>query len=120
NSDPLHRERDAVAASQTERRDAPREPPALQRIEQCGQHASAAGSDWMPERNRAAVHVDFLLRDPQFAKHGDHLDGKRFVDLEQVAILEFPAALLRTLATGFDRRQEDELWRQAARRLTDN
>ena len=41
----------------------------------------------MPERDRSAVDVDALGIDAEFAKHGDHLHRKRFVDLEEIDIV---------------------------------
>src|SRR6266700_4570513 len=38
----------------------------------------------MPNRNRAAIHIEFVAVDPQLALHSDELRGKRFVDLESI------------------------------------
>ena len=48
------------------------------------------------------------------------LHRERFVDLEEVDVLQIPADLLRDLADGFDRRHHHQLRRQAARRLADD
>src|SRR5204862_1022669 len=38
----------------------------------------------MPNRNRAAIHIEFVAVDLQLALHSDELRGKRFVDLESI------------------------------------
>ena len=59
----FHRERDAVAAAEAQRRDAARQVPLLQRVEQRRQHARAARADGVPERDGAAVDVHLALVD---------------------------------------------------------
>src|SRR5437016_257413 len=44
----------------------------------------AGGRQRMPNRNRAAIHIEFVAVDPQLALHSDELRGKRFVDLESI------------------------------------
>jgi len=74
----------------------------------------------MAERDRAAVHVDSGRLDPQLAQHRDHLHRKRFVDLEEIHVLQVPAGFLRDLAHRFDRRHQHQLRRQAAGGLADD
>ena len=42
----------------------------------------------MADRNRAAVDVQFFVRDAQLALAGEHLRGERLVQLEQVDAVE--------------------------------
>src|SRR5262245_31907649 len=87
-SHPLDRERDAVAAAETERRDPALQMAVLQRVQQRRQHARSARSDRMAERDRAAVHVDLRGIDAELFQHGDGLDGERFVELEKVHVVQ--------------------------------
>src|SRR6266545_4969883 len=106
------RECDAVATAQAQRRDAALLAAAAQRVDQRGEHARAARPNRMADRDGAAVHVHLCGFDPELAEHGDHLHRERFVDLEEVHVLQVPADLLRDLADRFDRRHEHELRRQ--------
>src|SRR5581483_1335140 len=91
----LHRQRDAVAASETERRYPALQIASLQRVEERRQHAPAARADRVPERHGAAVDVDLRGIDLQLVQDGNRLHGKRFVQLEEVDVFELPANLFR-------------------------
>src|SRR5687768_8484260 len=87
---PLHCHRDAVPAAQAQRCDAASDAALLHRVQQGGQHARAAGAYRVAECNRAAVYVDASGIDAKLFNHCDHLRTKRFVDLEQVNVLQGP------------------------------
>src|SRR6266545_801112 len=106
------RECDAVATAQAQRRDAALLAAAAQRVDQRGEHVRAARPNRMADRDGAAVHVHLCGFDPEFALQGYDLHRERFVDLEEVHVLQVPADLLRDLADRFDRRHEHELRRQ--------
>src|SRR5688500_4086306 len=97
---PLDGERDAVASAKAQTRDSALQTSLLQRIEQCRQDARAAGADRMPERHCSSVDVHLARIDSQLTKDSDQLHRERFVNLEQVNVLELPADLLRHLADG--------------------
>src|SRR3954468_19988958 len=69
----FHRQRDAVAAAETQRRDAPLEPATLERIKQRRQHARTTRSNCVSERHRAAVDVHARRIDPELAQDSDQL-----------------------------------------------
>src|SRR5262245_13273479 len=117
NSHALDGQGDAVAAAEAQRRDAASEVAALQRIEQRGEHAAAARSDGVAERDGAAVDVHLLLVDSKLVQDRDRLDRERFVELEEIDVGEIPARFFNDPADGFDRRHQHELRRQPAGRL---
>src|SRR5262249_7909173 len=96
--DPLDGERDAVAATQAERRDAPLEIPLLECVEQRRENARAAGPDRVAEGHRAAVDVDLPGIDPELLEHRESLHGERLVQLEQVDLVQRPPDLLAQTA----------------------
>ena len=53
-------------------------------------------------------------------QHGDRLHRERFVELEQIDVVERPADLLGHAPHGLDRRHQHELRREAAGRLADD
>src|SRR6266566_4271221 len=63
----------------------------------------------MAERDRAAVHVELLVRDPELAHHHEARGRVRLVVLEQVDILDPEARLLQELPDAGDRRLHDRL-----------
>src|SRR5262249_45983096 len=83
-SHPFDSDCDAVAATETQRRDAAFQVAVLQRVEQRRQHPAPARSDRVAERNRAAIDVDFRGIDAELVQHGDGLHRERFVQLEEV------------------------------------
>ncbi len=52
----------------------------------------------MPERDRAAVDVQTIGIDRQFAQAGEHLRGERLVQLHEIHLLEGEPALVRTFS----------------------
>src|SRR4051812_21368022 len=79
---------DGVAAAEAEGRDADLIAAALHFVKERGQQAGAAGADRVAECDGAAVDVDAVVRDFELSHARDHLRGERFVDLEQVDVLE--------------------------------
>src|SRR5206468_12861798 len=113
-------EGDAVPAAQAERRDTAFQVAALQRIDQRGEHAAAARSDRVAERDGAAVDVDAVAIDAELVEHRHRLDREGFVELEEVDVLQIPAGFFGDAAHGFDGCHEHELRRQTAGRLRDH
>ena len=74
----------------------------------------------MTERYGAAVHVDARRIDSELAHHRDGLNGERFVDLEQVDVIELPSDLRGDLPHRFDGCHEHELRREPAGGLADD
>ena len=62
--------------------------------------AASAGSDRVPERDRAAVRVDSFGLDVQFSEHGKRLRRECLVELEQVDVAELESRLGQRLAYG--------------------
>src|SRR5947208_912155 len=54
----------------------------------------------VPERDRAAVHVELLVGYPELAYRGEHLRGERLVQLHQVEVVDGKARALERLACG--------------------
>src|SRR5258706_4805980 len=69
------------AAADAERRDAVTCLSRAQRIDQRRQHPRAAGADRMTESDRPAVHIHLRGIDAELPAHGDHLRGKRLIQL---------------------------------------
>ena len=72
-------------------------------MHQGDEDAPAAGTDRVPERDRAAAGVDPFGLDPQFPEDGERLGCERLVELEQVNVGELEpcsARALRTAGTG--------------------
>ena len=59
----------------------------------------------MPQRNRAPVDVELLLVNLQLAHTFEHLDGKGFVEFNQVHIFDTQSGTLQNLARGRNRPQ---------------
>src|SRR5512143_3749400 len=55
----------------------------------------------MPERDRAAVDVDLLLRQPELANDGDDLCRERLVELDEIDVLELEPRALECLGNRF-------------------
>src|SRR6266540_4164990 len=56
-----------------------------------------AHSEWMAERDRAAVHVHLLLVDPELADDGEALRRKRLVQLDEVDLVDADTCALEQL-----------------------
>ena len=63
----LDGKRDGVASAEAERRDAAMQIAALQFVKQRDENARAASTDWMAERDRAAIHIDLRGIEAQLA-----------------------------------------------------
>src|ERR1700729_935549 len=74
----------------------------LERVDQRGHNASAAGTQRMPDGDRAAVHVRLGQIGPSVFGPGQHHRGERLVDLEQVDVGERQARAVRGLFGGRD------------------
>src|SRR5262245_7178915 len=71
--------------------------PGTHRVGERQQDAGAAHPDRVAERDPAAVHVQAVAVELQLALAGDHLRGKRLVDLDQVHVRERQPGLLEHL-----------------------
>ena len=71
-------------------RDLPQSP---QRIEQRRQNARAARANRMAERDGAALNVDPRGVEAELACHRDGLHGERFVQLDEIDVVDRPADL---------------------------
>src|SRR6476619_7515095 len=93
-----------LAAADAQRGDAASATAGLERMQQRHEQARAARADRMAERDRAAVDVELLVRYAEVV-HRRHRDAReRFVDFEQVHVLDAPPGLLQHLAQREHRR----------------
>src|SRR5688500_20065833 len=67
----------------------------------------------MAERDRAAVHVELLVRDADAIAAVEHLHGERLVQLPEIDVLHLLAGLLEELGHG-EHRADTNLLRVAA------
>ena len=100
-ADALHDRRHAHAAADAQRREAVAQVACLELVDQRAEDHRAGGAQRVAQRDRAAVHVDLLVRDAQVLHELEHDGGERLVDLEQVDVVErsgrpWPAPSART------------------------
>src|SRR6516165_6550308 len=118
--DALDDHRHGIAAAETKRCQAALQTALLKSVEQSGQHARPRSPDGVPERDRAAIHVDafFVKSEPLFT--GEHLRGKGLIQLEKIDILERELGLLQHRLNRRNRSDEDVFRRHAAGRVSNN
>ena len=87
-ADCLDRHRHSHAAADAQRREPRRRPAALHFVQQRDDDARAGAADRMAERDRAAVDVQLLRGDRHVLQHREHLRGERFVELDEIEIVE--------------------------------
>src|SRR6478609_6446158 len=98
---------DRLAAADAQRRHAALLALALQRIQQRRQDARARGADGMPERDRAAQHVDPLGIEIEQLIVGDGDHRERLVNLVEIDVADAePGLLERALDRNRRRRRE--------------
>ena len=73
----------------------------------------------MAERDRAAVHVQAIRIDRQLAQAGEHLRRERFVQLDEIDLIERQPGLLQDLLHGRHRPDAELLGLDAGRREAD-
>ena len=73
-------------------------------MKQRDDQASTACTDRMTERTRAAIDVEFFVRDAEFAHRRHRHARERFIDFEQVHLLGLPARLLQHVCNRSHRR----------------
>src|SRR5438876_2453693 len=78
----------------------------------------ARASERMAQRDGAAVDVDPLTRQGALAHHGERLTSERFVEFNQVEVLELEARLLQSLRNRGDRADAHDPRRHAAHRVS--
>src|SRR5579864_5869560 len=66
-------------------------------IRERANHARTGHAKRMPDRNRAAVHVELLRIDAEAVAAVDHLNGKGFVELPQVNVVHLEPLALEKL-----------------------
>ena len=99
----LEQRSDALADTDAERREAVAAVAPTQLVEQRDDEARAAHPERMPERDRAAVHVDLLLVEAELPHDREALRRERLVELDEVEIGYGDAAALEQLLHGRDR-----------------
>src|SRR6185436_8482003 len=78
---PLQQQSDALPAGDTEGRDAALRVPMLQLPSQGQDNPRAGAADGMSDGDAAAVDIETVMRDVEVFRTGQHLAGKRLVEL---------------------------------------
>src|SRR6478672_11044257 len=99
----LHAHGDAHAAADAERGETFLGVPLLHLKEQRGQHARAGRTDWMADRDGAAIDVDLAGVPAEVLVDRAGLRRERLVGLDQIEVLDLPAGLLERRTRGRDR-----------------
>src|SRR5258705_12417006 len=115
----LHRERDRLAAAETERHDPAPLATRAKRVQQRDEKARARRSDGMPERDSAAVHVELLVGDAELAAN-TLAAAEPLVHLEQVHRVDGPPRALEHAGDRAAGGEEKELWFARVLRLRDD
>src|SRR5260370_21570559 len=95
--------RDALAAPDAHRHDAPLSLASLELVRQLDREDGAGCADWMAESDRAAVRVDLLRVDLQLTDHRDGLRRESLVELYQVDVVDRHPDLLEQVLHREDR-----------------
>src|SRR5205814_7774255 len=74
----------------------------------------AGSAQRMPEGGRAAVHVDALLVHTELAHHCERLRAERFVELDEIDLIEFQSRELQRFRDRGDRPHAHDLGRDSA------
>src|SRR5439155_15879367 len=96
-SDPLDARAGAEAAAAANRDEARLLVRALELVQESGDQAGAGRPERMPERDRAAVHVDPVHVRLELAAPGGDDRGEGLVDLDQVDVADLHAVALQEL-----------------------
>src|SRR5262245_7979861 len=118
--DAPHGHGDAIAAAETERRDALVGAAVRHRVQERRENPRARGADRVAERHGAATDVVAVRADAELAPQRDLLNGERFVELVELHVVALPAGLRPDLLHGFLGRHHDPLRREARRRGGDD
>src|ERR1022692_4385630 len=98
---PLDGQRDSVTSAEAQRRDAALQIPPLQFVQQSHEYARAGCTNRMAKRDSAAIYVYFCWVQPQLARDGHRLHGKRFVQFNEVNIaVAIPSSFLQQFFDG--------------------
>src|SRR5450830_202009 len=121
-SDALDDDRNALADADAHGAQGITAAAALQLIHRGGNQACAAHAERMAECNRAAIRIDarIVVGDAQFTQHRDALRGKRFVELDDIHLIDGQADLLQQLFAGRCRADAHDAWRHAGSGHTDD
>ena len=77
----------ALTATAAQRRSTCTQTATLQLIGDREHEARATGADWMPERNRATVHVDTLLVEFEHSCGVESYGRESLIDLDQIEVV---------------------------------
>src|SRR5205807_5784004 len=102
---PFYNSSDTLSHADAHSRQAIPAPAPLQFVQQCHNQPGATAAKWMPQSNRAPVDVELLLVNLQLAYTLEYLDGKGFVEFNQVHIFDTQSGTLQNLASGRNRPQ---------------
>src|SRR4051794_31361972 len=81
-------DRVALASARADRSDSEAAATPAQLVHERPEHACTGGTDRMAERNRSAVHVHLRLVEAEHAHRVDRDRRERFVELEQVDVVD--------------------------------
>ena len=81
----------------------------LQAVDQRRHDASTRHAERMTERDRATVHVQLVHRDAEVLRRRNHLRRERFVDLDEIDVVNRHLCALQCLTNRLDRTQAHDL-----------
>ena len=84
---------DAVTAAETQRRDTPPAAAVPQSVQERGENSRTACANRMSEGDRTPIHIRFRGIEAQLFGDRARLDGKSFVELDEVDIVVCPTGL---------------------------
>src|ERR1035438_1441725 len=91
------------AASHAHRHNSILGAPTYHLLKQSGGEFGPRASQWVPQCNRAAVHVDALRRQPQRPDHGQRLAREGFVEFNKLDLVQVQARQFQRLGYGVHR-----------------
>src|SRR5258707_1172153 len=98
----LDGKRDALSTADAQSNDAALQPVAPHRVNEPGRENGAGRADRMAVRDGAALDIDDLLRQAEFACHHDGDGRERLVYLEALHLIERPSRALERSLDGRD------------------
>jgi len=116
----LNTKGNALAATDAERSDTALRIARFHRRQQRHQHAGAGGADRMAQRTGAAIDVDIVERDAQFAHRDQRHHGERFIDFPEIDVTHLPTRTIQRLLYRRHRRRSELRWMLRMRGLRDD
>src|SRR5439155_9887510 len=98
--DPLYRERHSHPAADAERRQPAPGAAALELVKERDDNSRTGSTDRMTQRNRAPVDVQPIARNRHVLQDSEHLRGERFVQLDEIEIVDGEAGTLSQFSDG--------------------